>query len=250
EDEKQLMIIEERSDTTNDNSANESGIAVEKENIKGNENAVEFKEEFGISNKEINKEGVLRSQSINITENASKNSTSLERVKSNISRTSTRNSLPPPERRKSFQVRAMFRKTLSFQKRQLGTNICCVGVCPTMMIIIAFLLSLLIEYLLRDIIKTEKYEYCSNEYNGKLYLPNTGSQEKQGNPDVRVCHYNPNGDSCSYWFGSNDHFESFPYDTVPQNNEANINRDTLFIPSVDIEGKNGNYLYIANIIQK
>lgn len=117
------------------------------------------------------------------------------------------------------------------------------------MIVIAFLLSILIEYLLRDLIKTEKYEYCSNEYVDRLVLPNTGSQLKQSDSDVNICHYNSNSESCSYWFGSNDHFESFPYDTVPQDNEANINRDTLFIPTVDTNGKAGNYQYLANLLQ-
>ncbi|OUM68607.1 hypothetical protein PIROE2DRAFT_57942 [Piromyces sp. E2] len=117
-----------------------------------------------------------------------------------------------------------------------------------MMIIIACLLSVLIEYLLRDILKTEKYEYCSNEFTDKLMLPNTGSQYKKSDPDVQVCHYNSNSESCSYWFGSNDHFESFPYDIIAENNEKNINRDTIFIPSIDTEGKKGHYEYLYTLL--
>jgi len=58
-------------------------------------------EEFGLSDKEIEKEGILRSNSINFTNDNTKSKSSLEkvdvtRIKSNISRTSTRTSLPPP----------------------------------------------------------------------------------------------------------------------------------------------------------
>jgi len=220
-----------------------------------NENTEKKNEEFGISDKEIEKEGILRTNSINFTNDNNKSKSSLEkinvtRIKSNISRTSTRTSLPPPERRKSFQIRAMLRKTLSYQKRQMGTNICCVGVCPTIMIVIACLLSVLIEYLLSDIIKSERYEYCTNEYNGNLVLPNTAQSYKKDDPEVQICHYTSNGDPCSHWFGTNDYFSSFPYDIVPENNNANMNRDTLFMPTVDINDKSGNYQYIFNLVQK
>lgn len=154
----------------------------------------------------------------------------VERIRSNISRTSTRSSLPPPERRSSFQVRAMFRKTLSYQKRQLGTNICCVGACPTFMIIIASLLSILVEYFLDDLFKVEQYEYCSKELgpNGSFILPNSADVFKQAEPDVHLKNYFNGGAPCSYWFGAPDHFASVPYDNVPPN--ENLSHDTVFIP--------------------
>ena len=118
-----------------------------------------------------------------------------------------------------------------------------------MMVIIASLLSILIEYLLRDLIKTEKYEYCTNEYHGHFVLPNTDEEHKSDDSNVNICHYTAKNNPCSHWFGTNDYIDSFPYDIVPENNEANINRDTLFIPTVDADGKTGNYQYIFNLAQ-
>lgn len=176
----------------------------------------------------------------------------VERIRSNISRTSTRNSLPPPERRKSFQVRAMFRKTLSYQKRQLGTNICCVGACPTMMIIIAFLLSLLVEYFLKDLMEVKKYEYCSNIPEGYPILPNSEERFKADETDVRYKHYYSggafsSGSPCSYWFGTNDNFHSEPYDKVVDNLNSNMAKDTSFIAPL---GNGGNYQYLFSQIGK
>eukprot|EP00833_Pecoramyces_ruminatium_P008727 jgi/Orpsp1_1/1182759/evm.model.c7180000082571.1 len=118
------------------------------------------------------------------------------------------------------------------------------------MIIIAFLLSILIEYLLRDLIKTEKYEYCTNEYNSAFVLPNGVDEFKQDDPEVHIKHYTSADTPCSSWFGSNDYFESYPYDILPENNEANINRDTTFMPSIDKTNKKGNYEYILSNINK
>ncbi|KAI8919374.1 hypothetical protein DFJ77DRAFT_508257 [Powellomyces hirtus] len=49
--------------------------------------------------------------------------------------------------RKSYQVRALGRKTLSYQKRQMFTNICCVGCCPLLMIVISAALGRVIQML-------------------------------------------------------------------------------------------------------
>jgi len=146
----------------------------------------------------------------------------------------------------------MFRKTLSYQKRQLKTNICCVAACPTMMIIVAFLLSLLVENLLKDIIKPEKYEYCTNEFNGHFVLPGSKAEYKKDEPDVHICHYSGGGlltanSPCSHWFGSNDFFASAPYDIVPEGHEANIHRDTLFLPPLD---PSGNYPSMLGLMEK
>ena len=37
----------------------------------------------------------------------------------------------------SRQVKALAGKALSFQKRQLFTNICCIGLCPLIMVVLA-----------------------------------------------------------------------------------------------------------------
>eukprot|EP00833_Pecoramyces_ruminatium_P001316 jgi/Orpsp1_1/1175348/evm.model.c7180000053481.1 len=257
ENENQENVNQENESQENENQANENQANENQENENQNNN--ERGEEFGISNEEFQKDKVLKTQSIGIDEhkslvdpnnNNNNEKVPLQKVKSAVSRTSTKNSLPPPERRTSFQVRAMLRKTLSYQKRQIVTNLCCVGLCPTIMIIIAFLLSILIEYLLRDLIKTEKYEYCTNEYNSAFVLPNGVDEFKQDDPEVHIKHYTSADTPCSSWFGSNDYFESYPYDILPENNEANINRDTTFMPSIDKTNKKGNYEYILSNINK
>ncbi|ORY65682.1 hypothetical protein LY90DRAFT_223782 [Neocallimastix californiae] len=146
----------------------------------------------------------------------------------------------------------MLRKTLSYQKRQIKTNLCCVAACPTMMIVTAFLLSLLVEHFLKDLIKTEKFEYCTNEFNGHFVIPGADEEYKKDEPDVHICHYTggslfTGSNPCSFWFGNNDHFASAPYDIIPENSTENIQRDTLFIPPLD---KEGNYPYIINKIKE
>jgi len=108
-----------------------------------------------------------------------------------------------------------------------------------------------VEHLLKDIIKPEKYEYCTNEFNGHFVLPNSEAEYKKDEPDVHICHYTGgllSGSSpCSHWFGSNDYFASAPYDIVPENSEANINRDTLFLPPLDASG---NYPSVLSLMEK
>lgn len=100
-------------------------------------------EEFGLSSQEIEIEGIstepLYTPSINNNTTDEKNNNikidesnemdivEVKRVKTGISRTSTRTSFLPPERRKSFQIRAMFRKTLSYQKKanENQSMLCC-----------------------------------------------------------------------------------------------------------------------------
>lgn len=209
------------------------------------ENRRERNEEFGIS---IKNEGIGLTQ-YDSRNDESRNEDEIQRVKSNItrnmSRSSTYNSLPPPERRKSYQVRAMLRKTLSYQRRQIRTNLCCVVACPTMMIVIAFLLSLLFEYYIDKMMKPEKYEYCTREFNGTYVLSGSPDTFKSGDPEMKIGHFDFNRSPCSIWYGSNDHFASIPYDIVPENNEANINRDTIFHPPVT---PIGNYPYLLQLL--
>jgi len=209
-----------------------------------------YKEEFGISNNEIEKEGFSRFNYFNDKEpfvKKSRNNDDVIEIKRNLSRNSTRMSLPSPERRKSYQVRAMLRKTFSYQKRQMGTNLCCVGACPTMMIIVSFLLSLLLEHYLTDSMKSEKYEYCTNDYNGTFVLPGSPKSLKSDDKDVYIGHYTTNNDPCSIWYGTNDHFASVPYDVIPEGNELNVNRDTIFNPPVNPVG---NYPYLLQTVAK
>ncbi|ORX47135.1 hypothetical protein BCR32DRAFT_298639 [Anaeromyces robustus] len=147
----------------------------------------------------------------------------------------TNNSLPPPEHRKSYQFRAMFRKTLSYQKRQIGTNLGCVIACPTVFILVTFGLALFIESLSQD--------YCSNEFNGTFVLPLDPESYKKDNPNIILAHYDQGFNPCSVWFGTNDYFASAPYDIIPENSTDRIHRDTLFIPPVNASG---NYAYFFN----
>ncbi|ORX41993.1 hypothetical protein BCR36DRAFT_238746, partial [Piromyces finnis] len=184
---------------------------------------------------------------IEINDMEEKDIVEMKRVNTNLSRMSTK-AIDSSERRKSYQVRAMFRKTLSYQKRQMKTNICIA--CPTLMIIAAFLLSLLVENILKNIIKPEKYEFCTKEFNGQFVLSNLNIEYKKDDPDVQIRHYIGglySTSACSNWFGTNDYFASAPYDIVPDNNNENINHDTLFVPSLD---KSGNYAYLLNLMEK
>ncbi|ORX80159.1 hypothetical protein BCR32DRAFT_233521 [Anaeromyces robustus] len=155
----------------------------------------------------------------------------------------TNNSLPPPEHRKSYQFRAMFRKTLSYQKRQIGTNLGCVIACPTVFILVTFGLALFIESLSQDVFQKNIYEYCSNEFNGTFVLPLDPESYKKDNPNIILAHYDQGFNPCSVWFGTNDYFASAPYDIIPENSTDRIHRDTLFIPPVNASG---NYAYFFN----
>jgi len=187
-------------------------------------------EEFGISYKEYERY-------------LSNNETSRnEKVSTNITNFPTKSSLlTSKERRKSHQIKAMFRKTLSYQKRQFGTNLGCVIACPTILVFITFGLTMFIE----RITKFEKfaYEYCSNEFNGTFVLPTDNQSYKESNPDVILAHYDQGSNPCSVWFGTTDYFASPPYDIVPDNNDDRIHRDTFFIPPVNASG---NYALFFN----
>ncbi|KAI9329182.1 hypothetical protein BDR26DRAFT_872834 [Obelidium mucronatum] len=127
--------------------------------------------------------------------------------------------------RKSNQFRALSRKALSFQKRQWFTNVCCICLCPLMMVAISAVLGTVIN---RLIAKSTPVEFI-------LYCGNNNSLNSVGFPiydasDPRVFGANvPNGKStnfltyininlnggrnsfagaspnhqCSYWFGQN-----------------------------------------------
>ena len=50
----------------------------------------------------------------------------------------------------SRQVAALARKALSFQKRQMFTNVCCITLCPLIMVAVAGLLGSLITTLIQN----------------------------------------------------------------------------------------------------
>ncbi|ORZ40503.1 hypothetical protein BCR44DRAFT_1425196 [Catenaria anguillulae PL171] len=67
-----------------------------------------------------------------------------------------------PQELKSYQVRALVRKTVSYQKRQTVTNICCVTLCPLLMVAMSSLLGTLLAGLIASSSTVEEFVLCSN----------------------------------------------------------------------------------------
>ncbi|KAI8825016.1 uncharacterized protein EV422DRAFT_242205 [Fimicolochytrium jonesii] len=63
---------------------------------------------------------------------------------------------------KSYQVRALGRKTLAYQKRQLFTNICCVACCPLLMVVLSAALGKVIQNLVDKSTAPRDIIYCSS----------------------------------------------------------------------------------------
>ncbi|KAI8928312.1 hypothetical protein BC831DRAFT_548420 [Entophlyctis helioformis] len=63
----------------------------------------------------------------------------------------------------SFKFRAFTRKAISFQRRQWFTNICCISLCPFLMIMVSFLLKSVISNLTNSNANAYQILYCSNE---------------------------------------------------------------------------------------
>ncbi|KAJ3235230.1 hypothetical protein HDU78_005301 [Chytriomyces hyalinus] len=70
---------------------------------------------------------------------------------------------PGMETRKSRQFRALSRKAISFQKRQMFTNVCCICLCPLMMVVISAGLGTLINSLISRSATVERILYCGRE---------------------------------------------------------------------------------------
>ncbi|KAJ3191886.1 hypothetical protein HK101_007320 [Irineochytrium annulatum] len=66
------------------------------------------------------------------------------------------------ERRTSYQFRALSRKAISYQKRQLFNNICCIGICPLMMIVISVLIGAVVHIFINSGVGVQQVMYCSN----------------------------------------------------------------------------------------
>ncbi|KAI8815091.1 hypothetical protein BJ742DRAFT_659980, partial [Cladochytrium replicatum] len=62
----------------------------------------------------------------------------------------------------SYQLRALARKTLAYQSRQWFTNICCITLCPLVMVVIASLLGIVVRQLIANQLTIEEYLYCSS----------------------------------------------------------------------------------------
>ncbi|KAI8620643.1 ABC-2 family transporter protein-domain-containing protein, partial [Chytriomyces sp. MP71] len=75
---------------------------------------------------------------------------------------STTTTTTAPLNRKPNQLKALSRKTISFQKRQMFTNICCICLCPLMMVAISAALGKVINDLIAKSQTIEDILYCSN----------------------------------------------------------------------------------------
>ncbi|CAG8546687.1 16969_t:CDS:10 [Funneliformis caledonium] len=65
--------------------------------------------------------------------------------------------IPINQKRKSYQVRALARKTVSYQKRQKCTNFCCITLCPMLMVAIAGILGIVIQGLIDEASSSDVY---------------------------------------------------------------------------------------------
>ncbi|CAG8563001.1 1690_t:CDS:2 [Ambispora leptoticha] len=156
--------------------------------------------------------------------------------------------------RKSFQIRALARKTISYQKRQMFANICCITLCPFLMVLISGILGIVINALINNSSGgSQEFLFCSNANasdptTGQPYkhdsdnLPkaprNTIPNAPSGVDTVKLTNYYipPPGDDlfapagteqgCVYWF-EHDYPYRLPYEPEP----TVKSNDTTFQPN-------------------
>ncbi|CAG8636281.1 17603_t:CDS:2 [Acaulospora morrowiae] len=155
---------------------------------------------------------------------------------------------------KGYQMRALFRKTLSYQKRQMFTNICCIALCPLLMVAIAGIMGIVIQTLIDNSITADELLFCSNVQAKDQYgnfntndslvptvpadqVPNSSGNSKV----VKLVNYflPPAGDeifstpgnpvSCVFVFG-HDYPEEPIYQPSLSKSDNNTRRDTTFMP--------------------
>jgi ABC-2 family transporter protein len=154
----------------------------------------------------------------------------------------------------SRQVAALARKAYSFQKRQKFTNICCITLCPLLMVAIAGFLGTFITTLIQNTSVIREFIACSNVPNMNSLgipvweelenFPQTPSVDKTLFPAATLdVLYNTNyfrvGSSCVYWFG-----EQYPFSDLYERDPkvaGNLARDTTFLP----QPKGG---WVANLL--
>ncbi|KAK9688180.1 hypothetical protein K7432_014492, partial [Basidiobolus ranarum] len=157
--------------------------------------------------------------------------------------------------RKSYQLRALGRKTVSYQKRQWFVNICCLSICPFMMVAIGGILGIVVTNLIqKNSPPPTEYLMCSsadasNEYgfpNPLTNLPGLPPSEvpnaKFSSPVIELnvfvagAGYDAFNDissdslqTCTFWFEHNYPYR-MPYEPDPG---VSIDRrkDTTFKPS-------------------
>ncbi|KAF9206131.1 hypothetical protein BGZ49_002958 [Haplosporangium sp. Z 27] len=165
----------------------------------------------------------------------------------------------PQTGRKSFQFRALGRKTLSYQRRQVFVNVCCIGLCPILMVVIAGAMGILITSLINNLGNPADYLLCSDldamTPRGFPLVPTTttqkvdfptspGSSIPNADPSATIQHVNwyivpgdlgfgssptITADSCVWWF-ENDYPYSSPYAMNPNITTPGANLDTTYKP--------------------
>ncbi|GBB91646.1 hypothetical protein RclHR1_01900011 [Rhizophagus clarus] len=156
------------------------------------------------------------------------------------------------DQRKSYQIRALVRKTISYQKRQKFTNICCITLCPILMVAIAGIMGIVIQQLINNANPPDEFLFCSRlnatDQSGLPLVkdvPTTPASEISNisGKNVKIKNVNfflaPAGDnvfsgqsapqSCVYTFGHDYEFRNNPYEVQP-NVDNSIRKDTTNLP--------------------
>ncbi|KAG0052778.1 hypothetical protein BGZ83_002132 [Gryganskiella cystojenkinii] len=165
----------------------------------------------------------------------------------------------PRTGRKSYQFRALGRKTLSFQRRQVFVNICCIGLCPILMVLIAGAMGIVITHLINNLSTPSDFLLCSDvdsmtargfprvpSFSDEIVdFPTSPASEiphaKEGTTIQHVNWYvvpGPLGfgssptitaDSCVWWFEKDYPFSS-PYAKNPNITTPGANLDSTYKP--------------------
>ncbi|KAG0321451.1 hypothetical protein BGZ99_003922 [Dissophora globulifera] len=165
----------------------------------------------------------------------------------------------PRTGRKSFQFRALGRKTLSYQRRQVFVNVCCIGLCPILMVVIAGAMGIVITHLINNLGNPTDYLLCSNEdamtargfplvpsYSKQIvnFPTSPGSSIPNAKADATINHVNwyiitgelgfgasptITADSCVWWFEENYPYSS-PYSKNPNTTTPSATLDSTYKP--------------------
>ncbi|CAG8491768.1 7977_t:CDS:10 [Scutellospora calospora] len=158
--------------------------------------------------------------------------------------------------RKSYQLRALTRKTISYQKRQMFTNVCCITLCPFMMVAIAGIMGIVVQGLINKSSNPDEFLFCSNVnaeslfgiplQQGSTNLPTAPSDQVPNSSgktnliklvnfflppsDASTFSIPGNPQSCVFVFGHG-YPAVLPYQPpVAQSTINSTRRDTTFIP--------------------
>ena len=115
-----------------------------------------------------------------------------------------------------------------YQKRQWGTNVCCVTLCPMLMILVSWGLGLLVESLILSSLTYKETLFCSNA--SRSSIVSTPGSQVPGSMADRVYHsaypkaqYEPAG--CVYWMGQS-YLYSPPLEPAPALSFGISNKDS------------------------